>query len=248
MKTVIVCGVTDFYLANADLFDALSSSAWESLRPSLRAALDGIEPDGHPVLDIGAGTGLATEVIAAAVPAVDILAIEPSAALRPALMTRIMLVPGLRERVTVLPTDVAGAVLPERLGGAVAANMIGHLDPSQRGELLALVASRLVAGGVFVVGLQPPERPESVPHSLFGTVVVGRRSYEGWGGAEPTGPDTVRWRMVWRILENGEVLESRRAEVEWWTVREGELVDSLRSVGLSPRVGEGGFVVARKAG
>ena len=241
-------GVTDFYLANADIFDAVSAPAWEVLGPALRAALAHGNPSGHPVADVGAGTGLATAVVAEAWPDVEILAIEPSAALRPALMTRLTLLPGLQERVTMLPTDLAGAVdeLPEKLGGLVAANVLGHLPPKERQLLWGILAERLVEGAVGVIGLQPPARPESIPETLFGTVRVGRRSYEGWGAAEPAGEDTVTWHMTWRIREGDRLVDERSADATWWTVSEDAVVTELRDAGLEPTVGEAGFIVATK--
>jgi hypothetical protein len=150
--------------------------------------------------------------------------------------------------VTVLPTDLAGTGLPDILGGVVAANMLGHLSPDERRALWRIVGERLVDGGVAAIGLQPPARPETIPHTLFGTVVVGRRSYEGWGGAEPTGEETVRWRMVWRVLEDGKVVEERTADAEWWTVSETAVMAELSAVGLEASAGASGLVIARKAG
>lgn len=242
--------MTDFYLANADIFDAVSAPAWEFLGPALRDALAHGDPSGLPVADVGAGTGLATAVIAESWPDVEILAIEPSAALRPALMTRITLVPGLQERVTVVPTDLAGATdeLPEQLGGLVAANVLGHLPPPERQLLWRILAERLVPGAAGVIGLQPPPKPEVVPETLFGTVRVGRRDYEGWGAASPAGEDQVTWHMTWRIRDGDRPVEERSADATWWTVSEDTVVAELRDAGLDPIVGQAGFVIARKVG
>lgn len=238
--------MTDFYRANADIYDAVSAPSWEILGPALRASLKHGDPSGHPVVDLGAGTGLATAVVAQSWPDVEILAIEPSTALRPALMTRIMLISGLRERVTVLPTDLAGAELPERLGGLVAANVLGHLQPEERQLLWRILAERLVDGAAGVIGVQPPAQPVSIPETLFGTVRVGRRNYEGWGAAEPAGDDTVTWHMTWRIREHSNLVEERSADVTWWTVSEDAVAAEMRDVGLDPIVGGAGFVIAKK--
>lgn len=240
--------MTDFYVANADIFDAVSAPAWELLGPALRDALAHGDPSGYPVADVGAGTGLATAVVAESWPDVEILAIEPSAALRPALMTRITLIRGLQQRVTVLPSDLAGAAdeLPDRLGGLVAANVLGHLPPPERQLLWRILAERLIPGAVGVIGLQPPPVPEVVPETLFGTVQVGRRSYEGWGAASPAGHDTVTWHLTWLVRDGDRLVERRSAAATWWTVSEDAVVTELRDAGLDPVVGEAGFVVARK--
>jgi hypothetical protein len=240
----------DFYRVNADLYDAVSVELWEALRPALLGALAEARAADGPIVDVGAGTGLATAVIAEAVPEASILAVEPSAALRPGLMARVMTLPGLRERVTVLPTDLAGAVpaLPRRLGGVVAMNMLGHLDPAARRAFWALLAERLAPGAPAVIGLQPPERPEVVPPAGATRVRVGDRWYEGSGSAAPSGPESVRWRMTWRVLggEAGEqLLEERVAETEWWTVGRATVIGELARAGLRATAGEAGLVVAR---
>jgi hypothetical protein len=240
--------VDDLYGLNAEFYDAVSAESWATLGPALVAALAGARPQDGPLVDVGAGTGLATQVIAETVADAEILAVEPSAALRPALMTRIMLVPGLRERVTIIPTDIADADLPERLGGVVAANMLGHLDPTARRDLWRLLAERLANGAPAIIGLQPPERPEIVPDRSHVTRVrVGRHMYEGWGGARPSGTETVRWRMTWRVLADEQVLDERVAETEWWTVSHAAVIEELRREGMEAAPGEAGFVIATRA-
>jgi hypothetical protein len=101
-----------------------------------------------------------------------------------------------------------------------------------------------------VIGLQPPERPEVVPPTGFARARVGDRWYEGWASAEPSGPETVRWRMTWRVLDGDagdRLLEERAAETEWWTVGQATVVDELARAGLHATPGEGGLVVARRA-
>lgn len=235
--------MSDFYETNAEFYDAVSVDAWQLLSPALTSALGGVRADRGPIADIGAGTGLGTAVIAAAVPGAKIVAVEPSAALRPALMARVMTVPGLRERVTILPNALADAPLPERLGGVVALNMLGHLDPPQRSALWSLLAERLAEGAPAVIGLQPPERPERVPPGHFARTRVGDRTYEGWGEAFPKDDQRVMWRMTWRVVEDDRVVDERTAESEWWTVSQATVLSELAAAGLTGTPGEAGLIL-----
>ncbi|GAA4996118.1 class I SAM-dependent methyltransferase [Actinopolymorpha pittospori] len=237
--------MTDLYAAQGELYDVLTAESWRSLREPLTSALRGTPTGQGPILDVGAGTGFGVEVIADVLPDARILAIEPSLSLRPGLFTRIMLRPGLRERVTVLPTDVAGAPLPDRLGGVVALNMVGHLPPAQRHALWQVLGTRLAPGAPVVIGLQPPEQPASVPDMRFARVKVGVRTYEGWGSAEPSGSDTVRWHMRFRVLHGEQLLEERAASYQWWTISEADLTRELAEVGLRTSRGGAGLMVAR---
>ncbi|TMR93183.1 class I SAM-dependent methyltransferase [Nonomuraea basaltis] len=73
-----------------------------------------------PIVDVGAGGGHGTRLIAQAVPEAEIVAVEPSATLRSVLLVRVNETTELRDRVTVLPEGLLEARLPPRLGAVVA--------------------------------------------------------------------------------------------------------------------------------
>jgi hypothetical protein len=125
------------------------------------------------VLDIGAGTGIGLKRVAAMLPRHDIVAVEPSPALRVGLFARLSEDPALAARVTVLPVTVQEAVLPSQLGAAVGINMLGHLPPADRVALWARLAAVLSPGAPAVFTLQPPERPERIPEQPFAAAVAG---------------------------------------------------------------------------
>lgn len=72
------------YAITAQFYDAMAGELHAAVDARIAAALAGFETDGAPVIDIGAGTGLTTRVIARALPEAGILAIEPDPAMRPA--------------------------------------------------------------------------------------------------------------------------------------------------------------------
>jgi hypothetical protein len=115
-------------------------------------------------------------VIADAVPGAEILAVEPSSALRPVLMARAGGLSGLRERVSVLPGGLLEAPPPARLGSLVAMSVIGHFDPAERLGIWDLLVDGLAPAGKAVLNLQEPFKPVRVPEFQGADVRIGRRS------------------------------------------------------------------------
>jgi hypothetical protein len=164
--------------------------------------------------------------------------VEPSPVLRAVLLARAGADPALRERVTVVAADALSAPLPDRLGAVMAINMIGHLPPADRRRLWDLVRQRLAPGAPLVVNLQPPAEPIAVPETVFASVRIGRYTYEGSGGAQPAGPDTVTWRMRYRTLdERGHAVHDSVINYEWQVLSPQELLDELAAAGFTARVG-----------
>jgi hypothetical protein len=233
------------YSASAEYLHLLSVPAWTDLRPRLAAALAGADPDGGPVLELGAGSGLGTDVLLDTLDN-DVLAAEPSASLRAVLLSR--LADHGTHRVTVFPGSATDVPLPDRIAAVVGMHMVGHLAPPDRKRLWATVADRLSPGGPVVLNVQPPATAEAVPEFPWMTVTVGGLVYEGTGSAQPSGPDSVHWRMRYRTRrDDGTVLAEASAEYAWWIVTADGLAAELADAGLVATVDED-MVVARKAG
>ncbi|KAB1915628.1 trans-aconitate 2-methyltransferase [Micromonospora sp. AMSO31t] len=229
--------MTDDYQISGEYLHLLSEPAWQALGTPVAEALRGAS-GAATLLDVGAGTGLGTEVLAGAVPDGDVVAVEPSPVLRAVLLSRIAARPDLRQRVTVLAGDALGVDLPDRLGAVLAMNMIGHLSPEGRRLFLRRVAERLVPGAPLVLNLQPPAEPTSVPFEVFAAVPVGRHTYEGGGSAEPSGPDSVTWRMRYRVLDaDGTTVREDHAAYHWHVTASEVLLAELAEAGLVGEVG-----------
>jgi len=235
----------DEYHESGEFLDLFSQDAWRALADPVRAALAGAAPVDGPLVDLGAGSGLGIRVIAGAVPDAHILAVEPSAMQRAALFARIGPDPDLRERVTVLATDAQHAPLPDRIGGAIAMNMIGHLDPDARRALWRRLGDRLAPDAPLVVNLQPPSEPVVLPETDFISVRVGRHVYLGSGAAEPDGTQAVAWRMRYRVLDGSgrdadeadRVVREITAEYRWHVLSPATLLSELRAAGFVAALG-----------
>jgi SAM-dependent methyltransferase len=227
--------VTDPYAQSAEFIDMLISPHWDSLGPALAKAVEGTDTAAGPVLDIGAGSGCGTTVLARALPDAEILAVEPSPGIRSALLTKVVADDDLRARVTVLPEGILDAALPARLSAAVAMNVIGHFSPDERRTLWDLLAARLAPTGRLVLNLQPPTEPVAVPETRGGTAQVGRRRYEGWAAAEPTGEATLAWHMTYRTLQDEQLVDERKVSYHWHLLPEGRLREELADARLTVR-------------
>jgi SAM-dependent methyltransferase len=231
------------YAESGEYLHLLSRPAWAALRPRLTAALTDVAPAAGPVLELGAGTGLGTDVLLETLTN-DVLAAEPSAALRGVLLAR--LADRDTDRVTVFPGGATAVPLPDRIAAVVGMHMVGHLAPPDRKRLWAAVAERLSPGAPVVLNVQPPAAAEPVPEFPWMTVTVGGLRYEGTGSAEPTGPDSVHWRMRYRTRrEDGTVLAEASAEYTWWIVTADGLAAELADAGLETSV-DVDLVVGRK--
>ncbi len=237
--------VPDAYAATAEFYDLVSEPMWASLPAALAEALTGCDPSSGPVVDLGAGTGLSTVAIADALPGTDIFAVEPSASMRAVLLSRLRSRPDLRERVSVVPATVEQAELPPRLGGVVALFMIGHLDPDARAALWRLLAQRLAPGAPVVVGLVPPERPETIPETPYHGARQGIFDYEGAMSGAPAGADAMDWTMTYRVLRDGTLVDELVNRFRYHTVNADDLAIEATSAGLRFEAKDDPLVVLR---
>lgn len=235
----------DEYAVAAEYYDIWSADYWSQVGPHLATALSDVDPSAGPVVELGAGTGLGTLIVADAVPGARIVAIEPSRAMRSSLTTRIMSRQDLHHRVTILPVDLAHTSWPERLGGFVAMAMLGHLAPVERQQLWGDLGDRLAPGAPAIVLLQPPERPQAVPLTCMTRRRLGELDYEGWGTAVPAGLRTLRWTMTYRVLRDGDLLDERRWSSLFQTVSQDDLATEAAAAGLNVEPGPAGLVTLR---
>lgn len=104
------------------------------------------------------------------------------------------------------------------------------------GPRLAAALGGVDIGAGPVLELQPPAAAVEVPVMPWGGVTLGGLAYEGRGRAEPTGPDSVRWRMEYRTRRGDTVLATAAAGYDWWIVTVEGLTDELAAAGFTPSV------------
>ncbi|WP_280508912.1 class I SAM-dependent methyltransferase [Nocardia cyriacigeorgica] len=152
--------MSDDYAAAAEFYDLMATPYVAGVEPVLTRMLAGVDTIAGPVLDIGAGTGLSTMLVADALPDARIVAVEPAAAMRAVLLSRLAARRDLRERITVLPSGFLDAPLPRQCAAVVALGVIGHFDAAGRARVWAAIAGALAPGADAVIEVQRPGRVE----------------------------------------------------------------------------------------
>ncbi len=207
--------VIDYYSTSAEFYDLVAARHVASSGPALAAVLAAVDPAAGPVVEIGAGTGRVTQVIARTLPTADIVATEPSATMRAVLSSRIACDADLRRRVTVTDGSAQDMDLPERISAAVVFGVAGHLRPHERAALWQRLAERLAPGGLIAVELMGTAVPRAMPPTLSLRETVGRQEYEWWMAAEPVGDDRTRFTTTWKVLRDGQVVRQVADSYEW---------------------------------
>ena len=225
------------YSVTAQYYDPLMSAAHADVDRRIAAALVNMDVTTGPVVDIGAGTGLSTALIASTLPAAEILAVEPDAAMRPALMTRVWANMELRPRVSILPFDVFSAPLPERIAGALLSASLVHFAPPDRARLWPLLAERLAPEGRIIVEVQCPEA-EDMPETDMAQVQVGRIVYRASATAERLASDRQRWTMKYRASLEGREIACETTSYECRTISADRVLAEARTAGLIGRITE----------
>lgn len=133
--------------AHAADYDALRRRLVPSLDAFYDAAVDALALASRPierVLDVGAGTGLLAERVAAALPGAELTLLDGSPAMLATARSR------LGARAAYVRQDFAEKLPAGPWDAIVSALAIHHVDDAHKRRLFALIHERLSPGGVFV--------------------------------------------------------------------------------------------------
>ncbi|MGN9837927.1 class I SAM-dependent methyltransferase [Nonomuraea sp. H19] len=213
------------------------------VRELLPPLLKGVE---RSVIEIGAGTGLITRLIARETPA-EIYAVEPSLGMRSVLVNRLAEDPELLGRVTVLPCGALDVEVDEPVEAIVMISVLQSFDAGQRAELWRVLGRQLAPGGLLAFNWR--ERSTPVPGGLqdMGSYRVGRHTYEIAGQVLDVTGESVTSRFVYRIRQRGVVIsEDEVISESHWAVRD-RLYAELAAAGFARQEGPEGMEVWRLA-
>ncbi|WP_343950778.1 class I SAM-dependent methyltransferase [Nonomuraea longicatena] len=203
--------------------------------PEVRALLPGMLADVEgPVLEIGAGTGLVTETIAAATDG-EVFAVEPALGMRAILLSRLAERPDLRARVTVLPWDVLDTDLDEPVSAVVMISVLYGLPPADRARVWPVLARQLRPGGHLIFNWRPRPVAEPGEPEPMGSYRVGRHTYEVWGQVLAATPMKTTSRLFYRIVHRGVVISEDVVDSESYRPEFAELAAELGAAGFTAR-------------
>lgn len=224
--------LTDYYVQSAEFYDLLSEPHWASRRESVLAALSPLADTAIEVLDIGAGTGCCVQLIAQALPKARIYAVEPSASMRIGLITRVLLDPDLRARVTICAEALQQASIPESLDLAVVCGCIGYFDREERAELWRRLAVSLKPQGAVLADVMPPDRPQDSPATRISSAEVGRDRYDIWLEGHPGRGDIMDWQMRFEVWRGDQIVRQFSTQREWHTFGIDQLMAEATELGF----------------
>lgn len=219
----------DPYAQSAEFYEVMALPHWEMKRGVVISALQADGEITEPVVDIGAGTGLSTITIADTVPNVAIHAVEPSAAMRTALVSRVLARSDLLDRVTIRPDHIEKADLPERIGAAVLMGVIGYLDKQSRQQFWDRLRSRLTPRAPVVVEVMAIDQPIPLPEMTIAQQRIGNRDNEVRISGQPVGPDAELWTMRYLVREDERVVTDFTTDHTWHTVGLAELAQEAEA-------------------
>ncbi|GAA2015150.1 class I SAM-dependent methyltransferase [Catenulispora yoronensis] len=217
------------YSVTAEFYDILQAEtdrrvAERRFGSAARAAQVGI-------VDVGAGTGIVTEVLLDR-SAAPIHAVEPAAPMRVALLTRLAgMRADQRARVTVHPEAFQDAGLAGLADLVVCSNIAGVLEPSERRAMWSAAAAALTPGGVVLLEPPPQELPDKPTVEELPPVRLGPDTYSA---QVCTAPDRglLSVTYTYRVEHDGEIVREEAEEFTMWPASSDTVCDELRQAGL----------------
>lgn len=225
------------YTVTAEFYDILQAESDRRLADRRFAAAASRARVG--IVDVGAGTGIVTEVLLAR-SAAPIHAVEPSTPMRVALLTRLAgMTADARARVTIHPDTLQGAALTRVADLVVCANIAGAVEPAQRRELWSAAAEALVPGGVLLVDPPPTAVPDAPTLRDLPPVRVGPDTYSAQVRTRPD-RGLLTLTYIYRVERDGEIVREESEEFSMWPASTDTFHDELRQAGFSAAATDSG--------
>ncbi len=226
--------VTAPYEVTAEFYDLLHAASYRASSSRLLGRWMGSPR--HGVLDVGAGTGIVTELIAERC-SQPIYAVEPAAPMRVALLTRLASNALLRQRVTVHAGRLQDLGLVGVADLAICLNVVPNLPSGERLGLFSALAGAVVPGGRLL--LQRPYDHLPQPLEVLSAASLGTDQYGATVHCDQVGADRVQWRFTYQVRRDGTVVREERESFEGTLVSRPQVVAEL---------GEAGFEVCDEDG
>lgn len=217
------------YAVSAEFYDILQAESDRRVAERRFAGAAAVARIG--VVDVGAGTGLVSEVLLAC-SAAPVHAVEPSAVMRVALMSRLAaLGADQRARVSVHPCSLQESGLEETADLVVCSNVAGLVEPRQRPGLWKAVARALVPGGVLLLEPPPGELPDEPEVRELPPVRVGPDIFSARMDSRAE-DGLLLVTFDYRVERDGQTVRRERERFTLWPAPPEVVRGELREAGL----------------
>jgi SAM-dependent methyltransferase len=191
------------------------------------------------ILEVGAGTGLVTTVLAEAC-SVPVHAVEPALPMRALLLSRLADSAKLvRQRVTVHAEAVQDVGLHEMADLAICVNVASCWNPAQRRAVWQAISRALTPAGVLVLDRPPEEADMTGQSEECEMVTVGNDEYSGRITMVGRGGDRARMDVSYQVRRSGVLLREASESFDMWLLGRRRLLAELAETGLHPEPEDG---------
>ena len=227
----------DAYTVSAEFYDVLQARDERERADRLFASPARRARSG--IIEVGAGSGLVTQVLARAA-TVPVHAIEPNPAMRTLLLSRLSTAPTeQRARVTVHPEPVQELWPKEHAPPAdlaVCSKVVATLDARERRDTWSALARLVGPNGLLLIDPPPSTMPEGPRTQVLRQVVVGDDVYSGFISETPvhcprSGIGRIHLEYTYQVSRDGELLREEREEFDLWPVGSEQLRWELAAAG-----------------
>ncbi|MBJ3813673.1 class I SAM-dependent methyltransferase [Shimwellia pseudoproteus] len=222
------------YLISAEYYDVMSEQHWSARCKDLSDILQTVCGPVATIVDVGSGTGNGLALLNRQFPQAAIHAVEPAAAMRIALMTRVLHDSRLRERVSIYPGTFEQLQEVDNIDLILVSGCIGFFTQAQRGRLWKSAARQLAPGGVILVDTMPLTVPHQVARSRVACTTLGCQRYEVFlQGEAVENSDLMRWEMQFIQYQGERLLRCNTVVRDWHTFGPGRILAEAAQAGLS---------------
>ncbi|QHA08298.1 methyltransferase domain-containing protein [Streptomyces broussonetiae] len=218
------------YAVTVEFYDLLQAES--DRRRAERRFTEAARRARHAIVDVGAGTGIVTEVLLA-VSAAPVHAVEPAPAMRAALLMRVArLEADQRARLTLHCEPIEEFRLEAVADLAIASNIIACLSPATRRAAWQAISRVLLPGGLLLFDPPParlPTRRDTV--GRLGPVRIGPDLYTAVVTREPD-RGIVRTVFTYQVERNGRILRQAQESFAMWPASSFRLGTELEAAGL----------------
>ncbi|MFC6355898.1 class I SAM-dependent methyltransferase [Luethyella okanaganae] len=233
----------DHYEELAEFHDLFMDGPWNRIRPALADAFSRVGVS-ERILDLGAGTGIGSRILAACT-AARIVAVEPSHVMRAVLTARIADDPALASRVSIIAGRLPDALetMKAPFAGFVCAHMLGHLSADDREATFRHLAKILRPRACGIITIEPGRDPAEPEAELVQERRIG--DYRYIARYLPSS-ETHRYVSEYTVLDGDQVLRSERFAGDWEALPLATLNAELSQVGLRAERGFPGTALVRR--